>query len=483
MRWTPFLLLAAWPAFAAEPPPGLSSCRLTGVEHAAWCGSVRRALDPAMPAGTQIDVHFAVLPAVARNKKPDPVFFFAGGPGQSAIEVAGTASRLLARFGNRRDVVLVDQRGTGRSAPLRCAEERPTRPLRDSADPAVQRAELQQCLARLQRLPYGDLRQFTTTIAVQDVDAVRGRLGAAHINLVGVSYGTRAALEYTRLFPQAVRRMVLDGVAPPDMALPAAASADAQSAFDALLAACEADPACAVRYPRMRAQWQTLLTALPREVTVLHPVTLREERLTLTRDMLAGLVRQPLYVPALSSALPLAVAEAAQGRFTPLFGLASALSVGGGGPALAQGMHFSVVCAEDVPRMAEPRDAPGTDFGSGLADLYRSICADWPRGAVPAAFYRLPPAPAATLLLSGGLDPATPPRHGERTALALGAKARHVVVPNAGHGVLALPCLRDVLFRFIDAETDAQALQVDTGCAQAAPRPTVFLPVAAEADR
>jgi hypothetical protein len=85
------------------------------------------------------------------------------------------------------------------------------------------------------------------------------------------------------------------------------------------------------------------------------------------------------------------------------------------------------------------------------------------------------------LVLSGGADPATPPRHGQRVAVALGPLARHVVVPQAGHGVMAIGCMRDVLFRFIDAETDAAALQVETACIQGIPRPPVFVPVASAA--
>ena len=111
--------------------------------------------------------------------------------------------------------------------------------------------------------------------------------------------------------------------------------------------------------------------------------------------------------------------------------------------------------------MSQAADRPGADFGVGFAELYTKVCADWPRGDVPAAFYTLPAAPAATLVLSGGMDPATPPRHGERVATALGAKARHVVVPHAGHGVLGVGCMRDVLFRFIDAAADDQALKVE----------------------
>jgi pimeloyl-ACP methyl ester carboxylesterase len=477
---TVLALVAPPPALAVESRPGLKPCRVQGVEHDAYCGSVRRPLDPARPEGTQIDVHYAVLPALARNRRPDPVLFFAGGPGQSAIEIAGPVGRILARLSNRRDIVLIDQRGTGRSAPLLCEPEAPTRPLADSADPARMVARLRDCRVRLEGLPHGDLRQYTTTIAMQDADAVRRALGVAQVNVVGGSYGTRAALEYLRQFPQAVRRAVIDGVAPPDMALPAAFSTDNQAALEGVLAACEAEAACRTHQPALRADWQRLLSGLPREAGVAHPVTGQIEKITVTRELVLGLVRQPLYVPALASALPQAIGQAARGRFEALLGLASGLS-GGRTGQMAEGMHFSVVCAEDLPRLAAAADAPGADFGDSFAAQYRQVCEGWPRGAVPPDFYRVPPAPAATLVLSGGADPVTPPRHGARVAAALGAKARHVVVPQAGHGVMAIACMRDVLFRFIDAETDEAALKVDADCARAVPRPGAFVPVTAEA--
>ncbi len=504
------LLAGLLPAAVLAQPAtvALQPCRLAGFEHEASCGRVQRPLDPAAPQGRQIEVHFAVLPALARNKHPDPVFVFAGGPGQSAIDLAGSWSRLLARVSNRRDIVLVDQRGTGRSAKLACPEVAPTVPLSAALPTEAQAQRLAACREALQRLPHGDLRQYTTWVAMGDVEAVRLALGAPRVNLVGGSYGTRAALEYQRQFPQAVRRMVIDGVAPPDMVLPAAFSLDNQAALDRVFAACEADAAtCRARYPALRGEWQSLLAALPREISVAHPVTGVVERLTLTREMLLGLVRVPLYGPALAAGLPRAFSEAARGRYEPLFGLASALQ-GARSAMLAEGMHFSVVCAEDVPRLeafaadtaegargpggaaagataattapgasAAPAPGPaGTDFGSIFADQYRRFCSGWPRGAVPAAFYNMPPAPAPALVLSGGADPVTPPRHGERAARALGAMARHVIVAEAGHGVMALPCMRDVLFRFIDAADDAAALQVKADCAAALPRPGAFVP-------
>jgi pimeloyl-ACP methyl ester carboxylesterase len=269
--------------------------------------------------------------------------------------------------------------------------------------------------------------------------------------------------------------VVLDGVAPPDMALPDASATDAQAAFDALLRACEDDAACQTRHPRLRSRWQSLLASLPREVTVPHPQSGSAETLTLTRDMLLGMVRAALYVPALAAALPAALDEAGQGRLAPLVGLSSAVGLPRGSAALAQGMHFSVICAEDMPRQPKAF-AEAADFGAGLAPLYRQVCESWPRGVVPDRFHTVPPAHAATLLMSGGIDPATPPRHAERVARALGAMARQEVVANAGHGLLNLGCLRDVVFRFVDARTDAEALQVDASCARDIPRPPAFQP-------
>ncbi|HUG25541.1 alpha/beta hydrolase [Piscinibacter sp.] len=452
-----------------------TACRVAGIRNEVQCGVVQRPLDPSRPAGPTIAVHYVVVPAMARRKLPDPVFLLAGGPGQSAIELAPTVLPLFNRLNNRRDIVFVDQRGTGRSAPLNC-EEPPHRPLSEQADPQRQHADLVQCREALQKLPHGDLRQYTTTIAVQDLDAVRRQLGAGQINLVGVSYGTRVALEYQRQFPDPVRRSVIDGVAPPDMVLPASFSTDGQAALDAMLAACEDEPACTKTYPTLRTDWAALLKSLPRPVAVPHPLSGDIERFTLTREMVLAAVRGPLYAPAIAAALPRVITEATRGRFEPLVGIASLLG-SRKATALATGMHFSVVCSEDLQRGPLAQDVPGLDFGVEFAALYRRVCADWPRGDVPAAFYTVAPTASPVLVASGGLDPVTPPRHGARVALSLGEKAVHVVVPNAGHGVLAIGCMRDVMFRFIDAEDDTQALAVDAACVKDIPRPPAYRPI------
>ncbi len=472
------MAFALWVILSLGTPASaqtLTPCRIEGIKTEVQCGVVSRALDQAQPDGTRIDVHYVVVPALARRKRPDPVFFLAGGPGQSAIQVAPMVLQLLERLNNRRDLVFVDQRGTGRSAPLKCDDQR-HRPLTEQLDVGMRDRLMAQCLVQLKKLPYGDLRHFTTVVAMQDLDAVRQALGVPTINLIGGSYGTRAALEYMRQFPNAVRRSVLDGVAPPDMVLPASMSTDGQTVFNALLEACDKEAVCHTAHPGLRADWSQLLAALPQSMPVTHPLTGQREQITITREMLLSLVRLPLYSPVAASALPFAIGEAAHGRLNALIGL----SVGAASPRggeLAMGMHFSVLCAEDLPRMQRATDAPGMDFGVESGRNYARICADWPRAEVPAAFYSVPYTPALTLLLSGDLDPVTPPRHGERVAKALGPKARHVVVPNAGHGVMALGCMRDVLVRFIDAVEDAAAAEIDTSCVKRIPRPPVFIPV------
>ena len=227
-------MLAGFLAGAPARGAALTECRVEGIANSVQCGWLDRPLDPTRAQGPQVRIHYVVVPAMARQKLADPVFLLAGGPGQSAIQLAPSVLPLLSRLNNRRDLVFVDQRGTGRSAPLEC-EAAKREPLSDASDPERQVRSLARCREALAKLPYvggaDGLRHFTTTIAMADLDAVRRALGAERINLIGASYGTRAALEYQRLFPDAVWRSVLDGVAPPDMVLPASFSTDAQAAF------------------------------------------------------------------------------------------------------------------------------------------------------------------------------------------------------------------------------------------------------------
>ncbi len=470
------ILVPAW----AQPPAALTPCRIPGVAQEVRCGMVQRPLDASRPKGTQIDIHYAVLPAVARRKREDAVFFIAGGPGQSAIDLMPHVRPLFNRLNQRRDIVFVDQRGTGRSVPLRCDPPKVSTlaSWAQSSDLAQSLQDAQACLKQLNALPWvthpSDIGHFTTSQAMQDLNAVREQLGARTINLVAASYGTRAALDYQRQFPQTVRRLVLDGVVPPNMALHNSSGADAQAALDAVWAACSTEPACLKRFGDLRTTWQQLLQSLPRDQLVNDPRTGQSEVLTVTRDMVLAAVRAPLYAPVLAAALPQALHDAASGRWEGLAALASATAPRNS-PPLYTGMHLTVVCAEDVKRGPSSASTTNTatDFGDALSQRYAAICPLWPTADIPSAFYQLKPSGAPVLLLSGGVDPVTPPRHAKQVAQALGNKVTQVVVPQAGHGLMSLPCVPDLVFRYLDTP-DSQTPQVDGSCLQSLPRPLSF---------
>ncbi|MCP5143313.1 MAG: alpha/beta hydrolase [Gammaproteobacteria bacterium] len=462
----------------ASADPLLQPCWVDGLEFKVQCGSLARPLNPAAPDATQIDIHFVVIPALSRAKAPDPVFFLAGGPGQSAIDLAGMLSQLFARLGNRHDLVLVDQRGTGRSAPLKCEEGSPTESLARAFEQTVQMARLRECLRRLTSLPHGDLRFYTTEIAMADLEAVRDSLAYPAINIIGGSYGTRAALDYMRQYPDHVRTVVIDGVAPPDMVLPQSVAPDSAMAMQSLLDYCADAPDCQRDYPRLSQQWIELLRPASVQVTVRHPVTGAVESLLLDRDDILNMVRGALYVPLLASTLPLAIDRASHGDFAPLVGLGSALA--SGESAAATGMHFSVICAEDFPRLTGVADDSTAPFGSSFARIYLEICPVWPRGEVSEDFYRIHPGGSPVLVLSGGLDPVTPPRHGERVTALLGDQATHVIVGNAGHGVMGQGCAADVITRFIETADIRDAEVTDPACLTGIPRPGAFTLPAAE---
>ncbi len=456
------VLAIAIPAFAQA---ATTPCRLPDFPQEVQCGQIQRPLNPAQTDGKKITIHFVVVPSQDRNKLKDAVFLLAGGPGQSAIELAGFGQAVFGRLNRRRDLVFVDQRGTGLSAPLHCPE------LENNSDVLDNETMLKMtdaCMKNLQALPYGELQYFSTSIAVQDLEAVRKELGYSAINLVGASYGTRAGLEYLRQYPTSVRRLILDGIAPPDMRLPAA---DAQLALDGVFVDCAKDAVCNKSYPDLAARWKKLLASMPQKIELKHPRLMTQLSMPMTRDSLIGLVHKTLYSPSTTAALPYVINQAEQGNFEPLITLSGALSLVGPG-AIAYGMHFSVWCGEAYARANTI--VPKDDFELMTSNMYNKACEKWPRASIPAGFFEIPVSVAPVLLFSGGIDPVTPTRHGAAVAKALGAKAKHISIENAGHGLLAHGCIRDVLYRYVNAKDDAEVSKLDTTCVRQIPRPMAW---------
>ena len=471
------ILAAASCAPAPEPSRGtvkLADCRLPGIERVALCGSHEVWEDRQVRAGRLIALQIAVIPARRRGAEPDPLVVLAGGPGQGAIALASQVVTLFSRLNDSRDIVLVDQRGTGGSNPLDCEPDDGSS-LQSVFEDSLPEKMVQDCLASLD----ADPRQYATTTAVADLDEVLGAMGYARVNFWGGSYGTRVALEFLRRHPERVRTATLDGVAPMGMKLPYSFVADGEAAFDRLVADCEADSACGKSFPALRRDVSGLRARLarkPARVLISDPVTGEPQSVSVTENVLLSGLFRPLYAPELASLLPLAITRAADGDFNPL--LAQNLEFTQDvSDNLSVGMHLSVVCSEDVPRIT-PADLAAASrgfFGRALVDDFLRACKHWPRAQLPPDFYEPVRASTPVLILSGGIDPATPPRHGEEVAATL-PNARHVVAPQLSHGVSGHGCAPRLIDKFVRS-ADARAL--DVACLGRIPRPTFVLPVGA----
>jgi pimeloyl-ACP methyl ester carboxylesterase len=446
-------LVAASPSAAAAARLALSPCELhdaydlTRVE--ADCGRFPVPENPAAPAGRRIELRVAVVPAISRRKSPDPLFVLAGGPGMAATDFYASVAPVFDPIHRDRDIVLVDQRGTGGSNALDC--ESSEEDLYESTTAEIV-AETERCLKMLGAR--ADVRFYTTSLAVRDLDRVRAALGYARIDLYGSSYGTIVAQQYLRRFPDRVRSVILDGVVPPQQALGAMSALDAQSALSGIFSRCAREPACQRSFgdpAQAYRQLREALTDRPVWVDLTDPTSGEPYRLQFTDYHLSMVLRMASYTPELAALLPLDLHEAAAGNFAPLAGQFLLIDRVYG-DAIAQGMNDTVVCSEDVPFYhvdAEQRaELAHTFLGTSQLDGLEAICRIWPHGPVDADLHEPLHSKVPALLLSGGNDPITPPRYAAQASRGF-TESRSLVIAGFGHGQLTDPCMAEVMARFV----------------------------------
>jgi len=427
----------------------LSECRLPKLSTAAQCGTIEVPENRDEPDGRKISIAFAVLPANTLTPKPDPLVLLPGGPGQSASALAAFASRLV-EVRRTRDLVLIDPRGSGRSSPLDCAALKPDDTPDDMLDTdPVPKAE--ECLQELAERGV-DPSQYTTAAWVADLEAVRVALGYPMWNLWGGSYGTRVALEYTRRYPDRVRSMVLDGVAPPSLKVSLGVWLTREQALDALFKACAGNKACAEAQPDLAVTLEKIRVDLGpdgRDVKIANPRTGEVETHRLTYEIVAASLHPLVYLPELAAVIPAMLDRAAKGDFAPLY--AATLLIGGDlAEQMSGALHYSVTCAEDVPRIdAAERQRLATTRVATLAPKILAVCDVWPRGRQPADATTPVVTAIPTLLISGGLDPVTPPAYAEEVAKTLSSH-RHVVGTGYGHIVSPHACGPRLVAAFVD---------------------------------
>jgi len=449
------LILMAGTAHGQEQTPAsldLEDCRISvgpgspGIP--ARCGMFVRPLDPDDDSKGSVDLKVAVVPALTLEPATDPLVPIAGGPGQSSISFYAGWSHAFERIRQHRDILLIDQRGTGESSPMTCDIDEDVVEGKFSEEQTLELTK--HCI---ELLPH-DPRYFTTSVAVRDIEALRVALGYEQLNLYGISYGTRVAQHFARRYPDATRTVIIDGVVPPQLPLGPDIATESQKAIDRVFDRCAEDAACSERFPSLRDDFALIRGALAEEavaVEIQHPVTAKREIVDFSEDHLAAAVRLLLYSPPTVALLPLVISEAADGNFTPLAAQFH-MVVASLAESLSIGMHNAVMCTEDAPFI----DWTNLDHGAINAsymgpvqlEAIKTMCSVWPQGVLDENLR----APLATdkpvLLLSGGADPITPAAFAELAAVELG-NSWHIIGANQGHGLAAIGCMPRVLGEFV----------------------------------
>jgi pimeloyl-ACP methyl ester carboxylesterase len=473
----------AAPAESSDARLSLADCAIpkqdesgpvAGETVAVRCGTFTVPENRAVRGGRSLALKVVVLPSrAARASTGAPIFYFSGGPGQAATEQAGWLAGSWHREAH--DVVLVDLRGTGEGTGLDCptgaSDEDPQSYLRPFLSQGTGFAACRDELSKR-----ADLTQYTTSIAMKDVDELRQALGYRRIDIEGGSYGTRAAMEYIRLFPNRVHAAVLYSLVPIENRAPLHHARAAQRAYDLMVDQCEADPPCRAAFPHLRTDAATImerLKARPARVMVPNPATKRPVEVTLTASGFADALRVMLYGIESERRVPLLLSRALDGDFTP-FAAAGLESNRGFSKAIRTGLLLSFTCAEDTWRIRPEeveRESAGSFLGTLRVRAQMAACSVWPKGKVPAGYYRPAVSKVPVLLVSGNLDPVTPPEWGE-VALRRFPNGVHVVAPGGTHTPTS-PCIEG-LARKLHATGSIKSL--DVGCVAKDPIPPFALP-------
>jgi len=451
------LLTVGNAVFAQEPlAPALelTDCRISagpgypGIE--ARCGMFARPLDPANPEAGSIDLSVAVVPALSLEPAPDPLVPIAGGPGQSSVLFYAGWFTAFERVRQERDILLVDQRGTGESAPMTCDVDDDIVTGAYSKELTLQVTE--ECLALLPHDP----RFFTTSVAVADLEAVRAALGYGPVNLYGISYGSRVAQHFARRYPDSTRTVIIDGVVPPQLPLGPDIAIESQRAIDRVLDRCAEDPACNERFPLLREEFDRLRTQLAEQsmlISLPDPVTATITETEFNNEQFATAIRLLLYNPRTVALLPLLINEAANGNTAPLAAqfqmVATTLA-----DALNIGMHNAVMCTEDEPFIdldnVDEAALAASYMGPLQLEAIQTMCSIWPAGTLDDDLRQPLATKKPVLLLSGDADPITPPAYAEMAGVNLGY-AWHLIGKDQGHGLAAVGCMPRVINEFIKA--------------------------------
>lgn len=405
------------------------------------------------PDGRHIELKVMVIPSLSDLTEPDPLFLLAGGPGQAATDLVQVA-QVFSRTRTERDIVLVDQRGTGELSPFDCQIDEEESEALQEQDPdfdalmLIQLDVLRECLQSMDASP----QYYTTDIAMRDLDAIRDYLGYSQLNLWGASYGSRAALAYLQAYPANTRAVVIDAIAPTAITLPLYNERDASASLQALFDDCAADTQCASAYPELQAHYLELLDKLstPQPISYMDDSDYSVTEATLSDYEFLNFIRQVLYSREAQRLIPLIIEQAWQENYRPMQALFSQYSEA----QINQGMFLSVICNEDFALhndalLADLADPDYLVTSAMFNTFVLEACAIWPKREVPASYFAPVTEDNPVLIFSGSLDPITPPVWGELVHDSL-PNSQHFVVEGFGHGTLFTQCTAGIMSAFIE---------------------------------
>ena len=447
------VLLAPCLTVRAQTPLEWSTCDSAAAR--ARCGTLSVPEDHRQPDGRRVGLYFAIFPATGGSRESDPVLVLLGGPGDAASRRLEGLALSHAKLNVTRDLVLVDQRGTGRSSALNCFLGSDD-DLQSYLNEFMPLSSVRDCLTSLSR--GADLARYRTVDFVQDLELLRTSLRVARWNLHGNSYGTRVALQYMARHPTAIRSAVLAAAVPPALTMPVSFGEDADRAVGLVAADCRADSLCGAAFPQLEAELDAVkrrLAVAAARVEIPHPVTGTLTTVLLTRGTFGEVVRATLYTPAGARMLPLMIHEAYRFDYRAI---ATAALRRQRGMALGgwAGLYLAVTCAEDIARADEAaayRANEGSVLGDFRARQHFGACRGWPVRPDGNEWPAAPEVPTPILIVTGQQDPVTPPRWSE-AVLRLAPKARLILVPQGGHGFTGMTdaaCLPGIEATFVDA--------------------------------
>lgn len=458
----PLLASFALSAQANNTELNLEPCFVDGVKSEALCGVLEVAENrtQALSENNKVPLNIVVLPKFKEESKELPVMFLAGGPGQAATELAGMLNRPLWEIRQQHDIILIDQRGTGKSNGLKCPE-----PDVDGLVINDETLDIKQDVADcLEQFSNRHLPSYNTYQAVEDFEAVRQALGHEQVHIIGGSYGTRAGFAYLKNHPESIKTATLDSNAPMDMIV-GFFGQTSQAAFELLLGDCQSHEHCHKAFPELKKDYLSLLAKLehkPISAPMFHPKTGEAFDLLLTKAKVTETLRSLLYNLASRQLVPYAVHTAANGDYRTLAALMAQAGDQPGG--LYTGLTMNIICNEDMPRAnAEDFERDAANYFNGELGYshFTDVCQYWPKWQAPADFAEPVKTDVPVLLFSGKYDPVTPPKYAEM-ALPHLANGKHVVIEKGSH-VPSITMCANAIESFIKA---ADSKEVDFSCAE-----------------